>query len=57
MGAELYVLATFHMASMYSNTGLDFFGSAYGVNVPTFYDIQKVNEVYQLVNDVKNSSF
>ena len=37
-------------ARMYANTGMDFFGSMYGVSAPAFYDIKDADEVYQIVN-------
>lgn len=46
---------TSFFASMYGNTGMDFFGSFYGDNdVPTFYDIKDADKVFSLVNDLRN---
>jgi hypothetical protein len=42
------------MISMYSNTGMDFFGSFGGVDSPTFYDIKDVNKVHEIVNQLRN---
>ena len=42
-----------YMISIYGNTGIDFFGSDHGRDVPTFYDINNVDEVYRLVNDLR----
>lgn len=41
-------------ASLYGNTGLEFFGAYYGLYVPTFYDIPEVDRVYNMVNEVRN---
>ena len=41
------------LTSMYGNTGLEFFNSPFGNSVVTFYDIPNVNEVYQVINDVR----
>jgi len=38
--------------SWYANTGMDFFSSQYGREVPTFYDIKDVNRVYKMVNEM-----
>ena len=43
-------------ASMYKNTGLDFFGFAYGPSAPSFVDIPDVERVYRLVNDFADRS-
>ena len=45
---------TSFMVGMYENTGLDFFASFYGKDVPTFYDIKVAEKVYQIVNDLRN---
>jgi len=42
------------MMGMYDNTGLDFFSSFYGKATPTFFDIDKSKEVYDLVNKLRN---
>ncbi|MDI6758927.1 MAG: hypothetical protein QMD94_04575 [Candidatus Omnitrophota bacterium] len=42
------------MVDMYKNTGLDFFASFYGRDVPIFYDIKDAEKVYQIVNDLRN---
>jgi hypothetical protein len=44
-----------YLASMYANTGLDFFGSFYGEDVPTFYDIKDVGKVYEMVNELRRN--
>lgn len=41
-------------ASVYENTGMDFFGSFYGKDAPTFYDIKDANKVYEMVNKLRN---
>lgn len=38
---------------MYGNTGMDLFGSIYGKDVPTFYDIKEIDKVYKLVNELR----
>jgi len=38
---------------MYGNSGMDFFGTAYGQDVPVFYDIKDANKVYNIVNDLR----
>lgn len=43
-------------ASWYGNTGLEFFGMYYGVNVPTFYDVTEANRVYDMVNELRNKA-
>jgi len=40
-------------AAMYGNTGMDFFGSFYGPDVPVFYDIKDANQVYETVNNIR----
>jgi len=42
------------MVSMYGNTGMDFFGSFGGADIPTFYDIKDVNKVHEIVNELRN---
>lgn len=42
------------MVGMYENTGMDFFASFYGKDVPTFYDIKEAEKVYQIVSDLRN---
>ena len=42
------------MVSMYGNTGMDFFGSFWGADIPTFYDIKDVNKVHEIVNELRN---
>ncbi len=42
-----------YLSSFYANTGLDFFGSFYGQECPTFYDIKDAERVYQLVNELR----
>lgn len=42
-----------YLNSFYSNTGLDFLGSFYGQECPTFYDIKDAERVYQLVNELR----
>lgn len=42
-------------ATMYGNTGMDFFASYYGVSAPAFYDIKDVESVYQQVNNLRNN--
>ncbi len=37
----------------YLNSGMDFLGSFYGVDVPIFFDIAGAQEVYQLVNGIR----
>lgn len=37
----------------YGNTGMDFFTSFYGGDVPTFYDIKDAQKVYELVNELR----
>ena len=37
----------------YGNTGMDFFTSFYGGDVPIFYDIKDAKKVYELVNDLR----
>ena len=44
------------LATLYGNTGLDFFAAYYGMNAPTFYDIPEANNVYDLVNDLRNKA-
>lgn len=44
------------IVSMYGNTGMDFFGSFYGKDVPTFYDIPEADTVYSLVSDLRKKS-
>lgn len=39
--------------AMYGNTGMDFFVSFYGQDVPAFYDIKDVNKVYDIVNGLR----
>ncbi len=34
---------------------MDFFSSFYEKDVPTFYDIKKVQKVYDMVRDIRNS--
>ncbi len=46
--------ASSFFSSMYANTGMDFFGSFYGQDVPTFYDIKDANKVYEMVNELRN---
>jgi hypothetical protein len=41
------------MASIYGNTGMDFFGSFYGPYTTTFYDIRDAEQVYQLVSGLR----
>jgi len=41
------------MVSMYGNTGVDFFGTFYGQEVPVFYDIKEVDKVYNMVNELR----
>lgn len=43
------------MASMYGNTGMDFFGSFGGVDILTFYDIKDADKVYELVSELRNA--
>jgi len=42
-------------ASMYGNTGLDFFTSFYGSTAPTFYDVKNAEQVYEQVMNLRNS--
>jgi len=42
------------MGSMYGNTGMDFFASFFGKDVPTFHDIKDAEQVYRVVNDLRN---
>ncbi len=42
------------IASMYGNSGMEFFGSFYGQDALAFYDIKDVNNVYSLINDLRN---
>lgn len=42
-----------YWGSVYANTGLEFFGSFYGREVPTFYDIKDANQVFRLVNGIR----
>lgn len=46
--------SSFFFTGMYGNTGLDFFGSSYGKDVPTFYDIEEVEKVSKMVNELRN---
>jgi hypothetical protein len=39
---------------MYGNSGMDFFGSSYGKDVPIFYDIEEIERVYRLVNELRH---
>jgi hypothetical protein len=39
--------------SMYENTGMDFFAWGHGQDVPTFYDIEDAEDVYHLVNELR----
>ena len=41
------------MVSMYGNTGMNFFGSFYGKDIPTFYDVSEANKVYDLVTELR----
>lgn len=41
-------------ASMYANTGLDFFGWFYGSDPPTFHDIRDADRVHDLVSSLRN---
>ena len=43
------------MTAMYGNTGMEFFGSFYGQDVPVFYDIKNVDKVYDTVNSIRKS--
>jgi hypothetical protein len=43
------------MTDMYSNTGMDFLSGFSGKTSPAFFDINNVKEVYNLVNEVRNS--
>lgn len=39
--------------SLYANTGLDFLMGFYGEDVPTFYDIEDIETVYNIVNRLR----
>lgn len=39
---------------MYGNSGMDFFCSSYGKDVPTFYDIEEIEQVYRLINELRH---
>lgn len=41
------------IASLYGNTGMEFFGSFYGQDAPAFYDISNANKVYELVSQLR----
>lgn len=41
--------------SMYGNTGFEFFSSFYGTSVISFYDVANVEEVYDLIHEVRNT--
>lgn len=42
------------MNSMYDNTGMELFGNFYGGDsAPSFYDIDNVRNVYNIVNDIR----
>ena len=41
------------MVSMYGNSGMDFFGSFYGKDILTFYDLSEANKVYDLVTRLR----
>lgn len=40
------------LGGMYENSGMEFFGSRYSKQVPTFYDIKEVEKVNHLVNEL-----
>jgi len=41
---------------MYGNTGMDGFGSYYGVPVPVFYDVDEADKVYQTVVQIQHEA-
>jgi len=44
------------MTDMYENTGMDFFSGFLGKSTPTFFDIDNVKEVYNIVNEIRNKN-